>query len=103
MEIIVEGAKIGYNQPVFIIAEAGDNHMGSLVDAKEMCLRAKLAGANAIKFQHHLPDEEMLKDIPMSDNFEIPLYDFLLKNALKHLNKSRTLKLVTKWTKYLES
>ena len=83
MEIIVEGVKIGYNYPVFIIAEGGDNHMGSIEDAKEMCVRAKLAGADAIKFQHHLPDEEMLKDIPMSDNFEIPLYDFLVKNALK--------------------
>jgi len=74
---------IGYNHPIFIIAEAGDNHMGSLVDAKEMCLQAKLAGASAIKFQHHLPYEEMLKDVPMSDNFEEPLYDFLVRNALK--------------------
>lgn len=82
MEIILENLKIGYNHPVFIIAEAGDNHMGDINDAKEMCLRAKLAGADAVKFQHHLPDEEMLKDIPMSDNFDIPLYDFLKKNAL---------------------
>ena len=36
-----------------------------------------------MKFQHHLPDEEMPKEIPMSDNFEEPLYDFLVKNALK--------------------
>ncbi|MDA7805119.1 N-acetylneuraminate synthase family protein, partial [Schleiferiaceae bacterium] len=63
-------------------AEAGDNHMGSLDTAVRMCTYAKLSGANAIKFQHHLPDEEMLKDIPMSDNFEEPLYDFLVKNAL---------------------
>tara|TARA_Y100000768_G_C23990541_1_gene692303 strand:- start:9283 stop:10308 length:1026 start_codon:yes stop_codon:yes gene_type:complete len=74
---------IGYEFPTFIIAEAGDNHMGSLQTAKEMCLAAKLSGASAVKFQHHLPDEEMLKDIPMSDNFEEPLYDFLVKNALK--------------------
>jgi sialic acid synthase SpsE len=82
MEISVEGVKIGYNYPIFIIAEAGDNHMGNLDDAREMCVRAKLAGASAIKFQHHLPYEEMLKDVPMSDNFETPLYDFLVKNAL---------------------
>jgi len=74
--------KIGKNHPIFIIAEGGDNHMGSLVDAIEMCTQAKLAGASAIKFQHHLPDKEMLKDIPMSDNFEEPLYEFLKKNAL---------------------
>lgn len=74
---------IGYEFPIFIIAEAGDNHMGSIDTAKKMCLDAKLSGASAVKFQHHLPDEEMLRDIPMSDNFEEPLYEFLVKNALK--------------------
>ena len=46
-------------------------------------MKSKKAGANAVKFQHHLPDEEMLIDIPMSDNFSEPLYEFLKKNALK--------------------
>lgn len=67
---------------VFIIAEACDNHMGDIEAAKEMCRRAKLAGADCIKFQHHLPDEEMLKDVPMSSNFDVPLYDFLKQHAL---------------------
>jgi len=65
-----------------IIAEACDNHMGSIDTALEMCLQAKLAGADVIKFQHHLPDEEMLPDVPKSDNFDTPLYEFLKKNAL---------------------
>jgi N,N'-diacetyllegionaminate synthase len=68
---------------VFIIAEACDNHLGNLDVAKEMALQAKLAGVDAIKYQHHLPDEEMLPSTPMSDNFEEPLYDFLKKYALK--------------------
>ena len=66
---------------VFIIAEVGDQHFGSTELGKEMALRSKLAGADAVKYQHHLPDEEMLKDIPMSDNMKEPLYDFLVKNA----------------------
>jgi N,N'-diacetyllegionaminate synthase len=66
---------------VLIIAEAGDQHFGSTELGKEMSLRAKIAGADCIKFQHHLPDEEMLRDIPMSDNMKEPLYDFLIKNA----------------------
>jgi N,N'-diacetyllegionaminate synthase len=57
--------------------------MGDLEAAKEMSRLAKTSGADAIKFQHHLPDEEMLKNIPMSDNFDEPLFDFLEKNALK--------------------
>lgn len=67
---------------VFIIAEACDNHLGNMDTAKEMCRQAKLAGCDCIKFQHHLPDEEMLKDVPMSSNFNMPLYDFLKLYAL---------------------
>ncbi len=69
-------------QDIFFIAEACDNHLGDLDKAIRMCEMAKEAGANAVKFQHHLPDEEMLPDIPMSSNFDKPLYDFLKQNSL---------------------
>ena len=65
-----------------MIAEACDNHLGDLGVAKEMALQSKLAGANAVKYQHHLPEEEMLPDVPMSDNFGEPLFEFLKKYAL---------------------
>lgn len=78
----IDNRRVGYDSPCFIVAEACDNHMGSMNIAKEMVLQAKLAGADAIKFQHHLPDEEMLKDVPMSDNFDEPLYEFLKRHAL---------------------
>lgn len=74
--------QIGSNQPCYVIAEGCDNHLGSITAAKEMVKQAYLAGADAIKFQHHLPDEEMLPDAPMSDNFSEPLYEFLKKYAL---------------------
>ena len=67
---------------VYIIAEAGDQHFGSLDAAFKLVDGAKNAGANCIKFQHHLPDEEMLPDVPMSSNFDQPLYEFLKENAL---------------------
>ena len=66
----------------YIIAEACDNHLGNMDVAEKMVIEAKIAGADCIKFQHHLPDEEMLPDTPMSSNFEEPLYDFLKKYAL---------------------
>ncbi len=81
-EIVLDGRRIADDAPTFIIAEGCDNHMGDMVAAKEMCRLAKLAGADCIKFQHHLPDEEMLKDVPMSSNFDIPLYEFLKLHAL---------------------
>ena len=66
-----------------IIAEACDNHFGSLENAKKMVTSAKKSGADVIKFQHHLPDEEMLPNVYKSKNFKSSLYDFLKKYSLK--------------------
>lgn len=81
-EFKIGDVAIGDNQRTYIIAEACDNHMGNMDTAMQMCKLAKLAGADCIKFQHHLPDEEMLKDVPMSSNFDMPLYEFLKLHAL---------------------
>jgi N,N'-diacetyllegionaminate synthase len=82
-QVSIAGRAIGAGQPCYIIAEACDNHLGNLAVAKEMCRQARLAGADAIKFQHHLPDDEMLPDVPTSDNFDVPLYEFLKLHALR--------------------
>jgi sialic acid synthase SpsE len=74
--------RVGGDHPCYLIAEGCDNHLGNTDTACEMILQAKLAGADAIKFQHHIPDEEMLPDVPMSNNFDMPLYEFLKKYAL---------------------
>jgi N,N'-diacetyllegionaminate synthase len=66
-----------------IIAEACDNHFGSLDRAKKMISSAANAGADIIKFQHHIASEEMLPDVPRSDNFKgESLFEFLEKYAL---------------------
>ena len=49
---------------VFIIAEAGDQHFGSVKLAKEMALQAKLSGADAIKFQTYKANTLASKDSP---------------------------------------
>ena len=69
------------SKPV-VIAEAADAHYGDMGRALAMVEAAKMARADVIKFQHHIPHEEMLRDIPMSGNMKEPLYDFLLRNAL---------------------
>lgn len=82
--IHIAGRAIGPSERCFVIAEGCDNHLGSIEAAKEMVRQAKACGVDAIKFQHHLPNEEMLRDgVPMSANFDIPLYEFLEKYALK--------------------
>lgn len=82
MSITINKQTLAVDRPVFIIAEACDNHLGDIQVAREMIREAKAAGADAIKFQHHLPEEEMLPDVPSSDNFDEPLFDFLKKYAL---------------------
>lgn len=82
LEFTVNKRYVGASHPAFIIAEACDNHLGDMDIAKEMIRLSKQAGADAVKFQHHLPDEEMLPGTPMSSNMNEPLYDFLKKYAL---------------------
>jgi N-acetylneuraminate synthase len=81
--IELSGRVMGDGAPVFVVAEACDNHLGDLETAKEMARQAHAAGADAVKYQHHLPREEMLEDVPVSDNFDEPLFKFLEKHALK--------------------
>lgn len=73
---------IGGSYQSFIIMDACVNHNGDINTAKQLALEAKNNGANAIKYQLHLPDKEMLKDVPHSSNFDEPLYDFLKRVSL---------------------
>ncbi|XP_055545716.1 sialic acid synthase [Wyeomyia smithii] len=42
---------IGTGHPVFVVAEIGQNHQGSLEIAKEMIVKAKEIGVDCVKFQ----------------------------------------------------
>src|SRR3546814_19367268 len=68
--------------PPYVIAEACINHEGDIAIAREMVLHARTARCDAIKFQMHVLDDEMLHDAPQSANFEEPLYDALERTSL---------------------
>jgi N-acetylneuraminate synthase len=53
---------IGDGYPVFIIAEIGINHNGSLDIAKKLIEAAKAAGCDAVKFQKRTPEICVPKD-----------------------------------------
>lgn len=54
--------KIGEAYAPFVIAEIGINHEGSMAKAKRMVLDAKKAGAECVKFQSHVIDDEMIPE-----------------------------------------
>ena len=54
------------NNKVFIIAEAGVNHNGSLLVAKKLIKVASKIGADAIKFQTFITEEEITKKAPLA-------------------------------------
>lgn len=54
---------------IFLIAEIGMNHEGSLGQAKMLAKAAKENGADAVKFQMHISGEETLKSAPAPSYF----------------------------------
>jgi N-acetylneuraminate synthase len=53
---------IGDGEPVYVIAEIGINHNGSLEMAKKLIDGAVFAGCNAVKFQKRTPERCVPKD-----------------------------------------
>lgn len=82
MFIKIKEKKIGFNYPPYIIAEACINHEGKINLAKEMVYQAKKNGADCVKFQYHILDDEMLRKAPKSSNFKEDLYTTLKKTNL---------------------
>ena len=94
---------IGKNEPVYIIAEAGINHNGNLKKAIKMIDEAKLAGANAIKFQTFLAEDltskkskyfKLFKNLEFSDNDFKKLSDYSKKKKIEFLSTPFSFKAV---------
>ena len=82
--IEINGRKIGPDFPPLVIAEIGINHEGSLKAAKEMVDAAFRAGAECVKHQTHIVEDEMSgaakKVIP--GNAEVSIYEIMRRCAL---------------------
>ncbi len=80
--IMIGDRPVGEGHPPYLIAEACINHEGRLDLARDMAVMAKAMGADAVKYQFHVLDDEMLRGAPQSDNFDEPLWDALDRTNL---------------------
>ena len=88
---------ISKNSKPLIVAEIGINHFGSLKLAKRIVDSAKKSGAEAVKVQIHLPDEEMSEEAKSikPGNSNTSIYKIITRNSLS-LKEEKELK------KYIE-
>jgi sialic acid synthase SpsE len=80
--IKIGGRDVGPGAPCFIIAEAGINHNGDTALAAQLVDAAAQAGADAIKFQTHFPEHEMLRGGATAAYVGESLFDLLMRTAL---------------------
>ena len=96
--IVLADRKVGLDYPPLVIAEIGINHGGSLKVACELVDAAIAAGAEVIKHQTHVIEDEMSKDAKsvIPGNSSDSIYDIMERCAL---NEEDEIKL----KKYIES
>lgn len=83
-EMEIENRKIGLNYPPLVIVEIGINHEGSLKTAFEMVDAAWKAGAEVIKHQTHVVEDEMSKAAKnvIPGNASVSIYEIMQRCAL---------------------
>ena len=82
--IEIDERKIGEEYPPIVIVEIGINHEGSLKIAFEMVDAAYLAGAEIIKHQTHVVEDEMSKEAKkvIPGNTDVSIYEVMERCAL---------------------
>lgn len=77
---------VGCDQKPLVIAEIGINHGGSLQAAKEMVVSAKNAGAEIIKHQTHIIEDEMSSEAKniKPGNADISIFEIMEKCSLSN-------------------
>lgn len=72
--INIDKFKLGYQEPVFIIAEIGVNHNGDMALAKKMIASAAESGADCVKFQTFSAERVVTESAPKA-NYQLKTTD----------------------------
>ena len=95
-EFSIGSRKIGYNHPPFVIAEIGINHEGSLEVAINMVDAAYAAGAEVVKHQTHIVEDEMSDEAKsvIPGNADVSIYEIMARCALNEKDEIKLMNYV---------
>lgn len=96
LELVIQNRKIGLNHPPLVIVEIGINHGGNLNVAFEMVDAAHKSGAEVIKHQTHIVEDEMSKAAKkvIPGNATVSIYDIMESCALNEEDEKKLKKYV---------
>jgi len=83
-EFIFNNRPIGPEHPPLVIAEIGINHEGDIAKAKQMVDDAARAGAECVKFQIHVIEDEMapIAKTTIPGNADVSIWEIMERCAL---------------------
>lgn len=93
-EIVIGGRRIGRDHPPLVIAEIGINHEGSVDKAIQLVDAAADAGAECVKFQSHVIEDEMIPNDVVPGNTTETIWAIMDRCALSEKEEIRVKKYV---------
>lgn len=81
-KINISGRWVGEEYPPLVIAEIGINHEGDFEKAKKMVKDAHENGAECVKFQCHIVDDEMIKNDVVPTNAKESIWKIMERCSL---------------------
>tara|TARA_B110001454_G_scaffold15210_2_gene13628 strand:+ start:5989 stop:7026 length:1038 start_codon:yes stop_codon:yes gene_type:complete len=93
-ELEFHNRKIGSKQKPLVIAEIGINHEGDIKKAEQMVRDAFDAGAECVKFQSHIIDDEMIPNYVIPGNSKETIWNIMNRCSLTENEEISLKKLV---------
>jgi len=93
-EITIKKRKIGQKYLPFVIAEIGINHEGDYKKAEIMIHDAHKAGAECVKMQYHILEDEMVKTDISPGNADETIWEIIERTLITHEEHVKAKKLI---------